>query len=126
MYTSGITPILLLLCKWQQANNEKKKTPINVLSKIQSLCRRLGEIPLGKQETLRNHREWPEVAPDEELDEVARLVGGVPFGDVDDEGLRHQRRRLAVDDLGLGRQHWRVILQNINSLKSRDWRYKPF
>lgn len=60
---------------------------------------------------LRHLRERFEVALEQGLHEVARLILGVAVGDVHHEGLDHERPWPAVDDLGVDGEDGGVVLQ---------------
>jgi len=73
---------------------------------------------------LRHLRERLEVALEQGLHEVARLVLGVAVGDVHDEGLDHQSPWPAVDDLGMDGEDGGVVLQRKMASTSISYRQR--
>jgi len=73
---------------------------------------------------LRHLRERLEVALEQGLHEVARLVLGVAVGDVHHEGLDHQSPWPAVDDLGVDGEDGGVVLQRKMASTSISYRQR--
>lgn len=71
-------------------------------------------------QALRHLRERLEVALEQGLDEVARLVLCVALGDVHHEGLDHQRPRPAVDDLRVDGEDGGIVLEDDMQINSQS------